>query len=346
MKQHEREYFISRIRSGVYTIKNQGLVLKIYQPTIEQEFELNQVYYDAYQQAIEDDFMTQDQMLEWMREKELWTPEDDDKLEGLKQDIERLKVEIYNAKNNEQLRDRIRLYIRAGEKQYAKLILKQSIYYENTCEGIASGEKSFAFIKMCTYLGKEIYDFNFLPCETVWQLYNDQLLDEKVIRDLARNEPWRTLWIMSDANCFKLFANQNTELSHDQRALILWSRTYDNIQESMECPTQEVIDDDDMLDGWFIIQRKKREKQQAESELENTIKNDKIKNAHEVFIVAGSKKDAQKIDNMNDINGKMIKKQRDSLIKQKGVVSQADFVDERIRMSNQSIQMFKGNVGR
>lgn len=346
MKQHEREYFISRIRSGIYTVKDGGITLKIHQPTLEQEFELNEIYNEAYQQALEDEFMTEDQMLEWMREKELWSQEDDDKIEGLKKDIERLKVEIYNSRNNDDMKQRIRLYLRAGEKQFSEIMYKRNLYYENTCEGIASSEKSFAFIRMCTFLGKEVYKFDSISCDIVWQLYSNQFLPEKTVRDLARNEPWRTLWIMNDSNAFKLFSNADKDLSLDQRSLLVWSRTYDNIYESLDCPSDDVIEDDDMIDGWFIIQRRKREKQRSESELDSMTNNEKIKNAGEIFVMAGSKKDADRINNMNDVGGRIVKKQRENLIRKKGEVSQNEFQDEKLRVSGQSQQMFKDKFRR
>ena len=48
---------------------------------------------------------------------------------------------------------------------------------------------------------------------------------------------------------------------------------YDNIQESLDYPSEDVVEDDDMLDGWLIIQKQKRDKERAVSELENTTKN-------------------------------------------------------------------------
>lgn len=346
MKQHEREYFISRIRSGIYIIRQQSLTLKIYQPTVEQDLELNQIYLDAYEQALDDDFLTEEQMDLWMREKGLWSDEDDNKLDGLKNDIERLKLEIFNSRHNEELRERIRLYIRAGEKQLTKKIMQKMSYYENTCEGIAATERNYAFIKTCAFLGGESYKFDFFSCDEVWQNYYSQILNENSIRELARNEPWRTLWLMNNSNTFKLFTNNDRDLSPDQRALLIWSRTYDNIYESMDCPSDDVIADDDMLDGWFIVQRKKREKQRAEAEVEDTVKNDKIKNSDEIFLMAGSKKDANRINEINDLGGKMVKKQRDILIKQKGEVTQNEFKDEKLKLTNQSNQMFKDKFRR
>ena len=129
MKQHEREYFISRIRSRIYTIKINGLTLKIYQPTIEEEFEINQIFQESYAQALEDEFMTEEQALEFMIERGLWTDEDDQKIEGLKKDIERLKVEIYNARNNDRLKQEIRAYLRAGEKQLKKQMINVQLFF-------------------------------------------------------------------------------------------------------------------------------------------------------------------------------------------------------------------------
>ena len=346
MKQHEREYFISRIRSGIYTIKINGLTLKIYQPTIEQEFEINQIFQESYAQAIEDDFMTEDQALQFMIYQGLWSEQDDEKIEGLKKDIERLKIEIYNARNNEKFKEQIRAYLRAGEKQLRKQSEKKAMFYTNTCEGLSILEKSFAFLERCTYLNGSLFDFESVNIEDVLNSYYSLILPENAIRELARNEPWRSLWALNSSNSFDLFSNKNRELSPDQKSLLIWSKMYDNVGESLEAPSEDVINDDDMLDGWFIIQRKKREKQQAESELDSTIKNEKIKNSSEVFVMAGSRKDAERINNMNDVGGKVVKQQRENLIKQKGAVTQNEFQDEKLKIASQSIQMFKDKFRR
>lgn len=346
MKQHEREYFISRVRSGIYTLKINGLTLKIYQPTVEEEFEINQVFQESYYQAIEDDFMTEEQAFKFMIERGLWEDEDDKKIEGLKKDIERLKVEIFNARNNDTLKEQIRIYIRAGEKQLRKQNEKKSEFFTNTCEGLATLEKSFCFLRKCTYLNNSLFDFESVLIDEVLNNYYSMILPESSIRELARNEPWRSLWSLNSSNTFHLFSNKDRELSPDQKSILVWSRMYDNIHESMDCPSEDVINDDDMLDGWFIIQRQKREKQQAEAELENSVKNEKIKNASEIFVMASSKRDAERINNMNDAGGKIVKKQRESLIKQKGSVSQGDFQDEKIKLSSQSTQMYKDRFRR
>lgn len=346
MKQHEREYFISRIRSGIYHIRDNDLLLKIVTPTIYEEFELNEIYHQAYEQSVIDGFMNENEMLLWMRDKNIWTDEDDKKIEGLQKDIERLKVEIFNARNNEVLREKIRLYLRAGEKQLFKQLDKKNSYQANTCEGIASIEKLQAFLKKCTYHNNELFDFQNLTLEYILYLFNQLILSESQIRDLSRNEPWRSLWILNQSDKFKLFANYDRELSNDQKHILIWSQMYDNVQESLDCPTDDVIDDDDMLDGWFIIQKRKREKERSEAEFKDGTNNSKIQNAGEVYMMANSNNDAQRINNMNDVGSKIVKQQRFSVMHQKGEASQLDFQDERLKLAQQSNQMYKDKFRR
>lgn len=341
LKPSEREYFVSRIRSGIYKVKINSLNLKIVQPTIEQELELNETYMEAYQLALSDDFRTEDQMLLWMREKDLWKDEDDKKIEGLNKDLEKLKVEIFNAKTNDKLKETIRMYLRAGESQLNKMYEKKNSYYSNTCEGVASAEKTYAFLRACTLLNGQVFDFEAASIDSVLSLYYSQILPEAHVRYLARTEPWRSLWVLNELKTFNLFNNTGKELSIDQRNLLIWSRMYDNVHESMDCPSEDIIEDDDMLDGWFIVQKQKRDKDKAEAELEASMKNSKIKNSPEVFMVAKSEKDIKKIESMNDVNAQMIKKEREKLIENKGEVSQLEFKDEKLRLGNMAREQFK-----
>ena len=125
----------------------------------------------------------------------------------------------------------------------------------------------------------------------------------------------------------------------------MWSRMYDNIQESTDCPSEDVIEDDDMLDGWFLIQQKKRDKEKAESDFDK-MNNSKLKNADDIFIMAGSQKDVEKIDSMNDTHGKMTKKERAASLRHKGSMEQHEFRDEKLKLRQQSNQQFKDKFGR
>ena len=346
MKNHEREYFISRVRSGVYHIEQDGMTLTIVSPTIEDDYAISLAYMKSYERALEAELMTEDEMLDWMRSRQLWTEDDDAKVATIEKDLERLKVEIFNSRYQSVKREHIRRYIRAAEKAFSEQLDKKNTNRQNTCEGIASLEKSLAFIKRCTLVGDEPCDFEAIDINNVLYAFNSMILSEKDIRDLARNEPWRSLWLIKETHDLILFANQDKELSIDQKNIIVWSRMYDNIQESMDCPTDDVIDDDDLLDGWFIIQRKKQERAKTESELESRVSNDKIASSEEVFIVAETPKDAETINSVNSYHAQMVKKERQEVLEAKGEAQDLDFRDQRLKLNQMSNEQFKGNFRR
>ena len=345
MKQHEREFFVAMIRTGNTFIKTDDCSLVIKPLTIDQAYEAAEIYSQAYQQAYIDGMMSEAEMDEWMRSNDLWTEEDDEKSEGFKKDLERLKIEIYNARNNETLRDRIRLYLRAGESQFGQHLSKKHVYHQNTAEGYATTEKVAWSIKNSTFLDGELYDFSNHTLAYVVEEWQAAFLVDSQIRELARNEPWKSLWVVKDNTNIKLFNNpSNSELTYNQKNLIIWSQMYDNIQESLDCPSKDVIEDDDMLDGWFIVQSKKREQEKAEQELNESTKNSKIKNASEVFVMANSKKDADRINSVNTIHSQVIKKQREGMVKQRGTVNDHDFIDQRQKIKMEQTNMFRGNI--
>jgi hypothetical protein len=348
MKHHEREFFIGMIRSGKTHIEYKDLVLVIKPLTIDQNFESSLVYDRAYKQAMVDEIMTEDDISDWMLNNGLWTSVDDKKTEGFKKDLDKLKIEIFHSRNDKKLRERIRLYIRAGEKQLSNHLKEKNTFYQNTCEAYALSEKISWIIKNTTYLNNKLYDFKTISLSYVIDEWHSSVLSESIIRELAREEPWKSLWSIRENAGVKLFAtSESEEITTNQKHLIIWSQIYDNIQESMECPTEDVIKDDDLLDGWFLIQSQKREKERLEKDFESHNKNEKIKNSEEVYIVAtpDDPDSIARIDSMNDNHAKAIKKQRLDVINQKGgFARQHDFVDEKRKMQMQITNMMRNNI--
>jgi hypothetical protein len=330
MTNHEREFFIALIRSSKIFIQKEDIELEIRPLSIEQSLKSLQVYKKAYDKAYSEEIMTEADINLWMTEQGLWTKEDDQILERFNSDIEKLKIEIYNSRNDSRLVNTIKLYLRAGESQLSSHLNKKYIYYSNTCEGVASTERLSWIIKNTTYHKNHLYHFDDLSLEYVTSEYQSNFLSENQLRELARNEPWKTLWITRENSGCKLFKNtDDSELTYNQKNLLIWSQMYDSIQESLDCPSKDVIEDDDMLDGWFILQNKKREKEKLEKELDDKIVNDKIKNSSEVFVMAKDKKARQNVENLNDPSAKMIKKQRENYIHKQGTVEQQYLPDQK-----------------
>ena len=341
MKQHAREYLISRIRSGLYMIEHAGLMLTIKPPTIEQTLESNLVYAKSYDEAFEEGIMSEDDIDDWMLEKGLWTQEDDKTIEGIKKDIETLKIKIYENRHKNDVKEMARKYLRAAEKGLVKQYQKKTQFIANTCEGLAKTDQHRWLIRNCTFCDGKKFHFDDIILDEIITLHQEEILGESSIRELARNEPWKSLWAIREHVNLDLFANTKSELTVDQKNITVWSMMYDNIQEAAETPSDDVIEDDDVLDGWFILQRRKRDTEKATNDFESSTHNEKIKNSSEIFVMSHNREDAERVDGMNTLHSKIVKKQRNALIQSRGEVGQDQFADERLGFTQRQNQMFK-----
>lgn len=345
MKQHEREYFIARIRTGLYYIKDEDDMIVVRTPTIQENYKIERMFFEEYDKCLNQGVPTSDELLKEMNTRGLWTEEDEQKIKGFKEDIENLQVKCFRARFDNQQRQLIKKVLKSGKEQLLQHISKKQQFIENTCEGLAQSKKIIETIKMCSsYEDGTSIDFEKIPPESIAYTLNTLYLSEEQIRDLARNEPWKQLWILNENNIGRLFDNRDFELTSDQNHILIWARMYDSVFESMETPPEDVFEDDDMLDGWFVVQKRKREKEEAQSEIDSLSGNHG--DAGEVFVMARDKKDVDKINSANSTQAKKVKQQREQVIKQQGTAKDTDFLDQKIRLQQQSNQMYKDKFRR
>ena len=259
-------------------------------------------------------------------------------------DLDKLKVELFKSRFDIKKKDYIRKLLRGCEKHINKLLSQKTSMFDNTCEVLAHSEKSYAMIKMCTYLNGELFSFETELIEDISNIFSMSLLSIDKIRDLARNDPWRSSWTLFNTIKADLFKNSN--LNIDQKNIIVWSRMYDNIQEHPECPEEDVINDDDMLDGWMIIQRNKRQQEINKAAFDSFTNNEKIKNSSEIFIPAKSKEEAARINSLNSQEASFIKNERIKTVKENGEVKAGGFNDEKLEISQMANGMLKSRFRR
>ena len=346
MKQHEREYFVSKIRNGIFILKQQGLDLRVFSSKLEDEIELGERYLEAYSEAFEEGVMEEAEMLVWMEEKGLWTQEDEDITKRFESDLERCRIEIYESRyKGDDLVEQIRTYLRKGEEQLRDHAARKTQFTMNTCEGIAGIERARLIVRKNTYLNGELYDFGLINVDTVLTAHNSSFLPEAKIRELVINDPWKLVWYMRDVAGARLFVDHERELTPEQKNIVVWSRMYDSVHESMDSPSDDVLKDHDMLDGWFLIQKKKREKDRSDKEFD--VENPKIANAGEVFMVTKNKKAAGRIHDMNDIGSQVtIQEREEKLAKSDGRVLAGEFRDAKLDKQGQSTEMFRDKFRR
>lgn len=308
---------------------------------------------EVYQTVLEEDgLLSREEMLLHLAQEELWSEAEEDKLKDFEKNLEELKIQLYELQFKEYERKRVREMLDITRKELALLHDKKYALDANTREGAASIARLRYLVgaSLCRPNGQPVFEgedafwkeTNYL-LDQAFEVYAKTRLSEAQVRELARSEPWRSLWAAKKAEG-SIFGLPSADLSDEQRGLISWSLVYDSIFEHPESPPQSVIEDDDMLDGWMIIQRRRREKETERSRADSAITNEKIRNSEEVFVVVNSAADAKRVHEMNDTSAKMTKAKRMAMIKKHGVVDEVAMPDSQLKIQQQQNQEFAQRV--
>ncbi len=335
MEHYEREFLVSRIDAGYIRFRRKDLVLHIKAPSKSIYYEAQEIYKDVLDRTYDEGIMSSMDAQIHLAERGLWTETMDNDLKLLPKNIDKLKVELYNAAYKSINRKKIREYLRVHRSEQTRLFELLHCWDHITCEGIASHARwQFIIANSVTLPDGDKYDWSEVNITTVMHFFNSQALTETDIRDLVRNEPWVTIWSVRKKHG-DIFQEPVTT---EQKAMIVWSSIYDNIGESPDCPHTSIVEDDDMLDGWLILQREKREKEQKQKRGEEFTNNPKISGAQEVYIPAQTIQDSQEINDLNEGYGLAIKKSRLSQVEREGVVPLMKFGDIKRRLQIEATQ--------
>jgi hypothetical protein len=322
MEQYLRELYCSRIIVG-YIKYNE---YRIYWPDKETLYESCEVYKESYEDAKTEGLLTVKELKSELIVSSLLDANIDSDIKSATEQLDNLKVNYYKSMGDTKAIKRLRSQIEVAKARILKLLTEEQKYNHLTCEGVASFAKWAYILENSTYVKNQRADnlniFSLLEHWNVSRLTDDQL------REIARTEPWQSYW---QAKTASIFGKPDCELNDEQRRLIIWTKMYDSIRESMEAPPDEVIQDDDALDGWMIIQRRKREKDKKSKEIDSRIKSDKIRNAQDIFIPVKNAEQAKEIDALNDENNQMFKKMRLGQVQKSGTVDAKDLKDIHAR---------------
>jgi len=326
------ETLVYRILCGYqkFTIEDKigrSFEIKLRDPNVEDLFEAQEIYEETYKAALSDGLFDDTQYLYYIQDKG-WTSEEEQEIADCPKLIEDLKVALHDAVGKSTSQATLRKRLQETREQIALLFNKKYRHNYMSADGVASMARSYYLISRTASPIFPSFNEPNLILDAILDFKNSTKIDEETFRAIARNDPWRGYWSVGDP-----FGKPSIELTEEQRNLVMISKMYDNIHESPECPPDEVLNDDDCLDGWLIKQKRKRETSQNEQALTQGI-NPAVAKHDMIFLPAETAKDAERIDNLNNPVAKMIKKQRLDLIKQKGSMNEEEFPDARLKIFN------------
>jgi hypothetical protein len=334
-----------RIVSGksFYQLDNNCL-LEIFDPSVLDKQEAS-FFAKQYQESLElDDVPSLDYMKIFAAEIGIWKPEYDkfiqeypdkkrDLLNEIKRlefrSVEKLKPQTALKKLEKQLNhiEEMRFLIEQNSADYLVHAFKNRYYvWKNTFQ---NGQRHFA-----SYTFEQFFDQvdGKLIDKIIQECFFPKHITEKIIRKIARNEPWRSIWVTA-LKTGQLFSKPAVELSDLQRALISWSIIYDNSFESMEPPSDEVVEDDALFDAWMHAKREESDRKRATSKTSLGMPV-KAGDKAEVGIVVNTPEDAKRVWAMNNkATQHQITKNQQS-INEKGIVKETYLPDSQQLMRN------------
>jgi len=330
MDNTERTALIYRIISGYTTHDVLGVSYRIYTPSVDVLLRASAVYREVLENHKYNEWVTDLDCEKILIYNGLWNKEFNVKLENLTKSISDCKHSIF--------KDFFNYPVRMGHKNRLQSFTEQYLELENirhsldyfTLVGFAQLVQSQFIISETTYSmeGDRIFpsfsSANFSLLNILQSKVNENTLSISTLREIVKNEPWISMWKASKTD---VFPQKGVLLSGEQRNLIIYSRLYDRVNEHSECPADEIINDDDALDGWMIEQHRKRASEQGEK----VVKSNKMDNAQEIFLPANSKEDIERIEGFNTFESKMIKAQRNAIIKKAGAIEDAKLPDQQLK---------------
>lgn len=342
MNDAEIELLLYRIFSGrlFFYYKNEKYELR--SPDIKTRYEAQLLY---------NSIINDEKYNEWLREENLekilislglWTTDTSVIIKSLNKRIDDTKVSLYQQRS---FKDKVvanRKSLDSYSKQLSTIFNKKQEMFSHTLEGYASSIKNEYII--CNTLFKDevkVFNIDLKNDQNSYTLFNNliseinnHVIEPSQFKKLARHSLWRSFW-----NCNKqnIFSGSCENWTFDQRTLVSMSRMYDNIHEHPECPDDEILEDDDMLDGWMILERRKVDAKKKQQKVDNL--NPKLQNAQEVFLMASDTNETEEILSMNSQESLMKLRQRSAYLDQSGTATDAELPDVRMDLRARSTEM-------
>lgn len=294
-----------RILLGYYYIFVDNIRYKIIYPTLDIKYEAELLY----EKIIDDNkyekiYLTSEEIKRYLKINNIWLDSDEDKLKDCEKFLEDCKVNLYLNYNNIEKKNIYKKNITKGMKDLETLFSKKNSFNYLTIEDHATSMKNEFVLMHSIYLNDKLV-FNYNDYDTLeynrLQKFIREILDNAIkpdeLRTIVKSDLWKSYAVSKNLETNIVYMND------DYRHLMNLHNMYDSIRQHPECPNQDIIDDDDALDGWFIYQNRKVEKEKKKNTILNKFGKN-IKNSGEVFLLSDNLQETKDIYDLNDLTTK------------------------------------------
>lgn len=298
---HELEKYIYRILSSrlIFSYQNKTYTLIFPKPILK--YRANIIYESIINDEKYSEWIRLENLERYMQYIGVWSNEISMFLKKSDKDIENLQVSLYSNRLNAKLTSKTRSQLNSIRSKVNEFQKIKYTYYNQTLEGYAESIKNeFIIINTVFHKRKKVFD-KFQSFKNSLNDFNNIVaeIDKHSLvasdyRNIAKSSLWRSFWNIGKD---KVFGKPTSEWTEEQLTLVGYSMMYDSVYEHPEKPPDNVVNDDDMLDGWMVLQRRNIEKSKKQDDILKS--NDKLNKAQEVFIFTDSEEGIQEIMSMN-----------------------------------------------
>jgi len=316
MDQRHLNLYLSRILSGFYTFLYKDKKYKIVYPDISVKYEADLFAEAEYESNKFNDWIHDDEIIYVLIDMGVWSIDGDTRLKNLEKQIEDIKVDLYKNFLNPTKIKSLRKTLDNYKRNYSKLYEARHSLDHITASGYSNLLKSQYILIHSVYDANDNKIFNNLDnidnnqLNEIANIIAQNSIDISTFRFLARSDIWKNYW---SANKENLFDKATINWTDEQRTLVVLTKMYDSAQEHPECPPDNVFEDDDIFDGWMILQKRENEKNKTKNRTDKML-DKKLNKAQEVYLMANSKEEAQNIYGLNDAQSLGILKERNQVI--------------------------------
>jgi len=284
----------------VENCKSEEVVFVLRPLTLEERNMGNYIYGQAMKKGKGAGVLTRDQLIRQAIKHDLWKSTNDKDLKILHEELSKITDALHVEETTNMLDKQGRPKRKSPTSKF-KRFTNQVTSIQKTIRQLESDHVQYIDLPSIEYQAECNRGNYFLYCATlgfpemqqVWsslqdlenetdtilvgallrKYYDDSIADDSEIRRIARSGFWRCKWMGSKKNSGvkTLFNREMYDLTLDQFRLVYWSQVYDSAYESLESPSDEVINDDKLFDRWLEEQEQKQKQQRKKSAFDKKV---------------------------------------------------------------------------
>lgn len=330
--------YINTIISGIVIFKVGKEYIYIKPPSAEEKAFADFFSKEQYEDALMDGIWTQEEAEKHLISIGQLDEDYESQFKQIDEAVENMKVDYFNHFYDSTTKGYIKRNLEKQQQRYEDIYNKQYVFFDKTCDYL----KKYSFLsyiiqKNAYHMDGELASL-YYPIQSIYNKYlvENNSLGQK-IREIAKSTEWKNRWYSSKLDTFE---NDLSCLTDLQISVVSWSMYYDGVYQSMDKPSEDIIEDDIAMDGWSILEKRKRKEEEKKRSAEKMLP-DNLKKAGEVFIPARNQKQASDIMSLNGMESKhKISSLKRDLEKHK-VVDEANLTSTRKELQMEALRMQK-----